>query len=224
MSVDRNYTLRASPDAESSGVRQTARNLKDAGVGGKTTGEDLNVFEMHRPELRDLIRGLNDVVPGISRLLRAAFDLKTPGATAIPSSFEEGNANGQPETASAPRGIQSDATSLEEVTTANSGVPPLPQNDYIDSGAANIPNTVTDSSESPVGAQTHSDLAIRMRQLQNAFQNQEPGMSQRDAVELLSVIRQLGEAFSQHARNNVTKQEFEREKVALRRLIESKGK
>ncbi|HEY2082655.1 MAG TPA: hypothetical protein VGI88_07695 [Verrucomicrobiae bacterium] len=123
-----------------------------------------------------------------------------------------------------PHEAQSDAKSLDEATTAKGDAPALPQNDYIDSGAAKMPNTVTHSSEPPVDAQTHGDLANRMRQLQNAFQNQEPGMSQRDAVELLSVIRQLGEAFSQHARNNVTKQEFEREKIALRRLIESKGK
>lgn len=222
MSVDRNYTLRISPDAQSSGVRQTAR--KDARVEGKTAGEDLNVFETHHPELQDLLQGLNDVVPGVGRLLRAAFDLKARSATAIPSSFEESNANGQPEIASVAHGARSDAKSLYETTMAKGGPLALPQNDYIDSGAPNTPDSVTHSSEPPVDAQIHSDLANRTRQLQNAFQNQEPGMSQRDAIELLSVIRQLGEAFSQHARNNVTKQEFEREKIALRRLIESKGK
>jgi hypothetical protein len=223
MRVDRNYTFRVSPDAGSSGARQTARNLRDAGVEKKTADEELNIFETHRPELRDLLRGLNDVVPGAGRLLRAAFELKTPTATAILSSFEESKASGQPETAAGPRGAQSNAKSLDEAA-ANGGAPALPQNDYIDSDAANRPSPVTHSSEPPVDAQTHSDLANRTRQLQDAFQNQEPGMSQRDAVELLSVIRQLGDAFSQRARENVTKQEFEREKIALRRLIESKGK
>jgi hypothetical protein len=49
-------------------------------------------------------------------------------------------------------------------------------------------------------------------------------MSQQDAIDLLAVIRQLGEAFYQQGQNSVTRQDFEREKIALRRLIESKGK
>jgi hypothetical protein len=49
-------------------------------------------------------------------------------------------------------------------------------------------------------------------------------MTQQDAAELAELMRQLGKTFFEQSDNNVSKQEFEREKIALRRLIESKGK
>jgi hypothetical protein len=227
MSVDREYMPRISTMAENSSARQTAGDVKDAGTDGKAAGEDINVFEkVPDVEMRGLLENLNDVLPGAGRLLRAALELNMPG---IFSTFESVKESARAEAPSAPPINQS--KSLEESVVADSLPFSQPQNDPSnaghDPGEFGPPSGeggVAPSNESLVDVQTRAGLANQVHRFQKAFQTQGPAMSQQDAVDLLAVIRQLGEAFYQQGQNSVTRQDFEREKIALRRLIETKGK
>jgi hypothetical protein len=224
MSVDREYALRISTVAGTSSAH-VAKDVKDAGPSGS---ENLNL-ETHGLELDRLFQGLNDFLPGAGRLLRAAAELKSSNQSGILSALENIESGPRPEGFLAPAGSQSKA--LPELDTADDRAFAQPLNDLNDSGrdiidadAMKGSGVIAQSDGFPADAQTRTDFANQVRQFQKAFQSQGSTMSQQDATDLLGVIRQLGEAFFQQAQNGVTKQEFEREKIALRRLIESKGK
>jgi hypothetical protein len=223
MSVHREYVLRISPATENSGTRPDLRESKDGGK--KDSGNDGEPIEIAPPELHGALAGLEDVLPGAGRLLRAAFDLKTSGAAEILSALGKIKTSARSEKSFVPFENQFDAKASEELPAADGQALDQPPDGLNNSGdstpaGANAPAAPAPSSD---GA-GRGDLMNQMRQFQNAFQAQAPAISQQDAIELLSVIRQVGEAFFQQSQNGVTKQEFEREKIALRRLIESKGK
>jgi hypothetical protein len=80
------------------------------------------------------------------------------------------------------------------------------------------------SSEGAIESGTRAELMARAKNLQKEFKNQGAAMTQQDAMELLDVIRQMGEAFAQSQDRTMSKEQVKAEIQALRRLIESKGK
>jgi hypothetical protein len=69
-----------------------------------------------------------------------------------------------------------------------------------------------------------AELMTRARELQRELPNQNPGLSQADVAELLSLVRRLGQLFFEQGRDKVTHQQLQAEIASLKRLIESKGK
>ncbi|HWD94103.1 MAG TPA: hypothetical protein VG938_17360 [Verrucomicrobiae bacterium] len=192
--------------------------MKDPGTSRKV-GEDTNIFESAPDaELNTALQTVNDLLPGADRLLRAAFDLNEPNHSA--NSPALGTENVRSEVSSAPPINQSKPA--EELSAADSQLFGQPQNDPGNGGSD---TTEFGATNEPGGfAQTSAGLANQVRQFQTALQSHAAAMSQQDAADLLAAIRQLGETFFRQSQNNVTRPEFEREKTALRRLIESKGK
>ncbi|HEX4262741.1 MAG TPA: hypothetical protein VH597_00265 [Verrucomicrobiae bacterium] len=226
MSVDREYTLRISTVAGNPAARSATKDVNDVGASGN---ENLNTLETHGLELGHLLQNLNDFLPGSNDLLRAAVELKSSNQSGILSALESIKSGTRAEGSRTPAEGQSDA--LPEFDTANDRVFSQPPNDLnssrrnsLDADPAKKSGLIEQSDGFLADTQVRSDLANQVRQFQKAFQSQGQAMSQQDAADLLGVIRQLGEAFFQQAQNSVTKQEFDREKIALRRLIESKGK
>jgi hypothetical protein len=218
MSVDRQYAPRISTETGNASGLPAAGVVKDTGISRKV-GEDIDTFESAPDaELNSALQTVNDLLPGADRLLRAAFDLNEPNPSQ--NSPALGKENVRSEVSSAPPIDQS--TSVEELTAVDSHPFGQPQNDPGGSGNG---TTEFGATNEPGGfAQTSAGLANQVRQFQTALQSHAATVSQQDVADLLAVIRQLGEAFFQQSQNNVTKPEFEREKTALRRLIESKGK
>ena len=69
-----------------------------------------------------------------------------------------------------------------------------------------------------------SFLLDRGKRLQSEFLDHGPNMDRNDMLELLGIMNQLGQMFREKSAQNITKQEFQSEIAALKRLIESKGK
>jgi len=69
---------------------------------------------------------------------------------------------------------------------------------------------------------TRAELMDRARVLQKEFADQGAGMSHANMMELLQLIRLLGEKVFEQGQGAVTRQEFRREVQSIRRLIESK--
>ena len=228
MSVDREYTVRIPTDAEKSGVRPTAQDVKDTGVIEKNPGEDLKVFETQSRALYALIGELNNLLAGTSLLLRAAFDPQNTGAIEIPSAIKSTNASIQP---APPPGLPTapaDTKPFEDEPTAAVEQAVAPDDydtrQHIERDATITHTAARQTGESIIDAQTRTDLINQARSLQNVAPSRGVGLTQQEAAELAELMRQLGKAFFERSDSNVSKQEFEREKIALRRLIESKGK
>jgi hypothetical protein len=228
MSVDREYTVRIPTDAEDSGAQRTAQDLEETGAVEKNANEDLNAFQTPGRELNALIGELSDLLAGTSLLLRTAFDSQNSGAIEIPSANKGTNAGSQsappPEVAinrgDAKSFADEPTTAVEQsVATGDKG-----SHQHIEADATIMHTTARQAGESVIDAQTRMDLMNHVRSLQTVAPSHDAGLTQQDAAELAELMRQLGKAFSEQHNHNLSRQEFEREKIALRRLIESKGK
>lgn len=78
--------------------------------------------------------------------------------------------------------------------------------------------------EGTIDAQTRTELLQRAKNLQKEFNSSGAGMSQQDALELLSVISQMGDAFAESMDKHPTKTQMKAEIDGLKRLIEKIGK
>ena len=221
MSVDREYMPRISAVAENSSPRQAAGTV-DA---GDFAEGDLGIIEKTlETDLHGLLKSPNEALPGAQHLLRAALELNKPDRSTSLSDFKNA---GEEAKAEGSRGSPINSSLAESAVPASSAFQ-QPGDDPEKIGrefhAPRESEFIAPSNESGVGAQIGAGLANQIHQFQKMFQAQAPVISQQDASDLLAAVRQLGEAFFQQSQNGVTKQEFEQEKIALRRLIESKGK
>jgi hypothetical protein len=84
-----------------------------------------------------------------------------------------------------------------------------------------------DSDKSAIGKNAydmHSEIMQRGRALEKEFQDKGAGMNRADMKELLNIMRMMGEKVFEQGENAITRQEFNQQLQAIRKLIEKKGK
>jgi hypothetical protein len=229
VSIDRNYTIRVHTVAENSGARKTARVLKrNANTSGQNADDGLKDFEAHGRELLDLVHELNAVLLSTSLLLRDTFDPKIPDTVGISSAIERINPAGPSEQPSNQAGVrlleQIPATASDQAVTEARGDLDNVTRKYPDSSTMITQPRAQQSREPGIDDRTHAEMSYQIQRIQKEFQTQGPSGSDRDVLESLSAIPRLSQALFDQSQNTVTKQQFQQELAALRRLIESKGK
>lgn len=211
MSVDREYATHISKTVAHPGATESTPEFtkEDSSAEGKIVPDE----RLPRPDLNALLEQLNNVLQPIVGILQTGFTEKAP----TPASLDEMNQ----------RQILGDAANYTPPSddARREEFPPQNGDGHFQSVESSPKDSETPS-EFTRNFTTGNDMGVELinqaRLIHSTFQSHSPGISQQDAAELFTILRQLGEAFSQQGRTGVTRQELKRELAALRQLMESK--
>jgi chromosome segregation ATPase len=73
VSVDREYRIKITTEANNAAAQQSAQELKDVGKATKEAGEHTEKFNTHGREMHEVLHKLNEVAPGLGQALKAVL-------------------------------------------------------------------------------------------------------------------------------------------------------